>query len=377
MVPDYNEYEDDYLKQVLVEENGGAAVESQAGGQRTGGLHTDASGGAHPQEEHGKKPKKKQRRIVIIIAMIVCLLILVLLVLGAVIRSNHDNSFSYQVEQAEKAQEDGDTDKAISYYENALALDEGSVEVRLALASLYLEKHDFDAALVLYQEVLGLDRKNREAAERMIDIYEEQGNTEAVLALYEAVDDSLEDLFAEYMVTVPEFDLEEGTFDEEQELSLSSEDGFDIYYTLDGGDPTLQGIHYTEPIKLDENEKTYVVKAACVNRKQIYSDVVEREYRIEFEAPDMPIVTPDGGDFGVAATVTVTVPDGCTAYYTWSGATPNKNSNRYTKPITIPEGNNVLSVILLDNKTGLYSEVYRGNYVYYEEDFSGENVEDE
>jgi hypothetical protein len=89
----------------------------------------------------------------------------------------------------------------------------------------------------------------------------------------------------------------------------------------------------------------------------------------------MPIVTPDGGDFGVETTITVTVPDGCTAYYTWSGATPSQSSNRYSRPIMIPEGNNVLSVVLVDNSTGLVSEVFRGNYVYYADDYTQEDVE--
>ena len=94
------------------------------------------------------------------------------------------------------------------------------------------------------------------------------------------------------------------------------------------------------------------------------------EYTINIPAPDMPIVTPDGGDFGMETKVTVTVPDGCSAYYTWDGSTPNATSSRYTQPITVPEGNNVLSVIIIDNTTGLYSDTFRGNFIYYSQDYS-------
>ena len=111
-----------------------------------------------------------------------------------------------------------------------------------------------------------------------------------------------------------------------------------------------------------------------MNDKNLYSDVVTNQYQIKIPAPDIPIVTPDGGDFGVETTVSVTVPDGCSAYYTWDGSTPTSASSRYAGPLTIPEGNNVLSVIMIDNKTHLSSEVYRGNFIYYAEDF--ENNED-
>jgi tetratricopeptide (TPR) repeat protein len=359
-VPDYNVYDDDYLKQVLAEENGV--------------IDSDKDKKDEKREEQQKKSKKK---IIMGVGALLVFLVIILVVLGAAIRSNHNNSFSYQVEQAEKAVSNGNIDKAIEYYENALALDQSSIDVRLALAELYLEKDDSDSALVLYQEVLKLDNKNREACEKLIAIYDERGNNDAILELSEAVDDSLSDLFDDYRVATPEFDLEEGTFDEAKELTLSSEDGYDIFYTLDGGDPSVKGVRYTEPIVLDENNKTYTVMAVCVNGKKIYSDVITKEYTIELAPPDMPIVTPDGGDFGVKTTVTVTVPDGCTAYYTWSGGTPSSSSNRYTGPIEIPEGNNVLSVILIDNTTGLSSEVYRGNYVYYDEDYTDENLEEE
>ena len=113
-----------------------------------------------------------------------------------------------------------------------------------------------------------------------------------------------------------------------------------------------------------------------MNDKGIYSEVVSQEYVIDIPAPDMPIVTPDGGDFGVETTITVTVPDGCSAYYTWDGSDPNIYSTPYTGPITVLEGNNVLSVIIIDNNTQLCSDIYRGNFVFYVEDGEGEDLSD-
>ena len=144
IVPDYNIYDDDYLNQVLTEES-----------QKISGSRPDRNKRPAPAEK--KHPGKKhldprQKKIIFLVLGIVCVLIFALLLLGAAIRSNHANSFDYQVGLAEKAQKAGDTKNAIACYENALALDKNSIEVRLALAELYTEEKDYDS--------LPADRRN-------------------------------------------------------------------------------------------------------------------------------------------------------------------------------------------------------------------------
>ncbi len=180
------------------------------------------------------------------------------------------------------------------------------------------------------------------------------------------MDESLYQLFDNYMVVPPEFSLDTGTYETAQTLVLRAVKDYQIYYTLDGTDPVTGGMRYDGPVVLDENGKTYRVRAVCRNDRNIYSEAKERSYTIKIPSPDMPIVTPDGGDFGVKTTVSITVPDGCSAYYTWDGTIPNRYSSHYTHPVTVPEGNHILAVIIIDNRTNLSSEIYRGRFVYYE-----------
>ena len=78
----------------------------------------------------------------------------------------------------------------------------------------------------------------------------------------------------------------------------------------------------------------------------------------------MPCVTPDGGSFISDTKAYVDVPENCNAYYTWNGADPTIESELYVDGIDIPEGNNVLSVILVNEK-GKESEVYKNRFEYY------------
>ena len=270
----------------------------------------------------------------------------------------------------------GDTKKAKQALISILDKNQNSYQAHRLLAEIYEKQKNDDAALVLYQEVLKIDSANRDACKGLIAIYEKQKNYDAIIELSDAVDSSLADLFTDYQVQEPKFSIEPGVYDGEQTLVLSSDAGDSVFYTMDGSDPTEKGLMYTNPIALDENNHTYMIKAVCMNEKNIYSDVITNQYQIKIPAPDIPIVTPDGGDFGVETTVSVTVPDGCSAYYTWDGSTPTSASSRYSGPLTIPEGNNVLSVIIIDNKTLLSSEIYRGNFIYYAEDYENEDVDD-
>ena len=372
IVPDYNVYDDDYLKEVLAQEN-----QKKPATTGTGKKTASVTSTAQPSGK-GRDPKQKKKQMMIIggVIAVICVLILVLVLVGAGIQKKHANSFDYQVSLAEEAYKKGNTDDAITYYENALSLDKNNIEVRLILAGIYEEQKNYDAALVLYQEVLKIDSANRDACKGLIAIYEKQKNYDAIIELSDAVDASLADLFTDYQVQTPKFSIEPGVYDGAQTLVLSSDAGDSVFYTTDGSDPMEKGLMYTNPIPLDENNHTYVIKAVCMNDKNLYSDVVTNQYQSKLPAPDIPIVTPDGGDFGVETTVSVTVPDGCSAYYTWDGSTPTSASSRYAGPLTIPEGNNVLSVIIIDNITHLSSEVYRGNFIYYAEDYENGDGED-
>ena len=171
-------------------------------------------------------------------------------------------------------------------------------------------------------------------------------------------------LFDRYLLAAPEIDKEGGNYNEFLEVTLSVEGkGIDIYYTLDGSVPTDSDEKYEDPIHIDEQGKT-TLTAISIDKNGKYSEPVSAEYNVELDAPDMPSVSPDGGTYHEQKSVHVTVPSGTTVYYTWDGSTPTSNSSVYRGVLDIPEGNNVLSLVAIDDN-GLSSEVLKCNYIYY------------
>lgn len=354
IVPDYNVFEDEYLKALLEEDN----------------LKNKKPAEVPPVEEEEPKPepqKKKNKKLVIcVISIVVLLLLIVGITVGMILQKR--NTVDYQIAKAKEALSSKEYQVALEYYEKALEFEPDNKELLHAMADIYRQQGDFDSAYVSYMDLINKDSGDYKAYEALISILAENNKTEEIIALgKEVTDPSILPLFEEYMVVPPTFSVDEGTYEEYQIISLSAAKGCEIYYTTDGSDPVKKGKLYTSSIDLEELEEadSYVISAVCKNQKGIYSDSVTKKYKIDLQAPDMPEVSPDGGSFTTATTVTIAIPEGCVAYYTWDGTEPSINSEQYSAMIEVPEGDHILSVVLMDQKTELFSNVYRGHFSYY------------
>ena len=356
IVPDYNEFEDEFLNELVAKsvekENQKELLQKKK------------------KIEARKLQREKEKKMKIFIGLgISCFigLILILLLVSIQIEKAHEASFDFQIKKAEKAMKSKDYESAISYYEKALSIEESDVDTHFILAELYQKEGYTDAAVLHYKQIIQGDSDNAKAIQSLIDIYEENHQIDEIMNLKVLVgNSSQEKLFSPYIVAAPEFEPKEELSDKFFELTITSLDQSDIYYSLDGTDPVKNGILYERPIPLDE-EKRYHIQAVCLNSKGIYSEIAERTYEIKIEAPKRPEVTPDGGSFVSETTVLVRVPKDCVAYYTWDGRNPDTNSKKYEGYILIPEGNNVLSVVIYNTVTQKYSDIYRGRFEYYAE----------
>ena len=91
--------------------------------------------------------------------------------------------------------------------------------------------------------------------------------------------------------------------------------------------------------------------------------VAEKKYVVAFPIEDAPAVTPSTGQYDDYQQIKVVVPEGYSAYYTVDGTDPTTSESRilYSGPIDMPEGNTILSVVLMDQRER-YSDVTKRNY---------------
>jgi len=359
MVPDYSIYDEDDIN-VLLEETKDV---------------TSKNNKAYIREQKSKeeKERKKAQKIALLkkernkkIAIIGSCVAAVILVVGTIVGVliSNQNSFDYQMKQADAAMFEEDYTRAEKYYKKAIQIEPENIKVRLKLAEMYVETKNNSEAIALLEEVLERDAQNIDAYKLFYNIYLKENDFEAMYALLEGVTNTkILDIFSDVVIEKPKFDNTTGEYANQVTISLRAKKGLEIYYTLDGTDPKRNGIKYVDSIVL-EDEGEHVVKAVTKNSEGAYSLVVSETYTIKFEAPADPIVNPDGGTFYEPTYIYVTVPEGCIALYTWDRTDPTVYSNIYTAPILVPEGYNVFSVIIMDAKSGLQSSIYRGAFEY-------------
>ncbi|MBQ7678205.1 MAG: chitobiase/beta-hexosaminidase C-terminal domain-containing protein [Lachnospiraceae bacterium] len=203
----------------------------------------------------------------------------------------------------------------------------------------------------------------------------------------------------------PIFSKAGGEYPDDFELSISAPDGAKIIYAMEGADAasgsgfseaagqkegsdTMEGTNpaddtdpvdgddaadaageeafkgsvYNEPLKITEGRT--IVRAQCVNEDNEKGPVTEKIYVVKYPQPDKPNVLQESGTYHEETYVTIktNVPGG-KIYYTWDGSNPTVYSMLYTEPVLIPEGNHVLSVIVI-NERNMSSDIARYNYVY-------------
>lgn len=373
IVSDYNLLEDDFLRDVLREKQEQAAKEAKliaeqaklerkktagTSSQTQGGEKGKHTGSSNSPQSKGRKIKK---RLIFAGASIVLLAVLIVAII-MLTNYSREHSYDYQMEQARKNQRETNYREAEAYVKRALELEPESLEAKFFLADIYLLRGAEPQAVSLLQEMCGEWKDNPKIYRRLIEIYEDQRDYPSIRTLSETTEDTeILELFSEYVPDTPEFDLPQGVYEEEISVGILSDAGCEVYYTLDGSKPE-KGKKYQQPIPVEPG-KTIKIRAVACSPYEFYSEEIEGEFQVELQNPEVPKVSPSGGCFYAPHEITVTVPEGCKVYYTWDSTDPTEDSQQYTQPIGMPEGNNILSLVLID-QYGMSSNVLRCNYIY-------------
>ena len=292
---------------------------------------------------------------------------LVLLVIAFLVKMHVEREGNEQTlgdyAQFVQALADSNDKKAMTCLEQSLSEDPDQLSDRFWMAWLYGKQGKREDQADMLKQILAIDDENIYACRELIRVYVADGEFEKLHEFYELCAGSrLTGLFADYLVEAPVIELPAEPMREGDLLTITAADALNVYYTLDGSSPITNGTLYYAPIRLTAG--TYTLQASACNEEGYYSTIVTQEITVERHYQlGMPRVTPDSGEYLTPQTIYVNVPEGCSAYYTWNGSNPTTASRKYNGGISMPEGNNVLSVILVD-EYGNVSSVQRVNYIY-------------
>lgn len=373
IVPDYSIYDDDNIH-VLLEGSEHILASKETDTNTTKQIKQQQA--KKNQENKLKTSQKQQDKMFLKLISMICVVIIVIgMIVKISIDNSRKNSLEYQLEQGNTAFAEQNYEQACAYFKQANRISPNDCEVLFSLARTYLKLEQKQQAIDCLLQIIELDNTYIKAYGELITYYETQQNTQAILELMKTTENAqVLQLFKNYTVEMPSASVKEGTYQEYIKVSLSSKMNTKIYYTLDGTDPIQNGIRYKGQIFMDERG-TFTLKAVAQNGKGVYSDILIQTYVIDIAPPSYPSVSHQSGTYTEETYISIDIPDRCSVYYTWDNTTPTENSTLYVAPIPIPEGrNHVLSVVIIDNDTGLASPIYRGSYDYIPESESTEEV---
>ncbi|HJB46318.1 MAG TPA: chitobiase/beta-hexosaminidase C-terminal domain-containing protein [Candidatus Mediterraneibacter surreyensis] len=313
------------------------------------------------QQKRLEAAKRKRRNLLITLFLLLALII-------AGIYLVYQNSYTSMINKGYRAIQSGDYDQAENYFDRAVRKDRSRPDAYTGYAEMYIDQDDLESAEDVFLTAIETQPTNAQLYEAAIAFYMDTEQPEKVSALLEdCEDENVLSSVSEYISSAPVFSPEAGTYNEVQEVTITSDTGGDIYYTTDGSDPTAEtGTKYEEPILL-QTEGDTEIRAIAVNAAGIPSIVSSASYKIEFPIVNAPAVTPSTGQYTEPAQITITVPDGYTAYYTMDGSTPDPGSSstkKYTGPVDMPENTQtIFNAILVNDQNGKATEVTTRNYI--------------
>ena len=141
--------------------------------------------------------------------------------------------------------------------------------------------------------------------------------------------------FATGQLASPTFSPVAGTYTAVQTVNIYDQSpGVSIYYTTDGSTPTTSSTLYSGAVTVSSTETINAIATSSATGVTT-SAVSTAAYTINLPVAT-PTLSPAGGSYAAAQTVTISDSNSAaTIYYTTNGTTPTTGSSMYSGPITV------------------------------------------
>lgn len=147
------------------------------------------------------------------------------------------------------------------------------------------------------------------------------------------VDDDLLDSLSQLLIT---FSPEQGMYNADIDVTISSANDVTIYYTTDETTPDQTTTKYITPISVMGHGTETTIKAIAYDTNNNVSDIATATYTINYETVATPVFSPDAGTYINPFEISITTNTAdATIHYTVDATTPDCSATEYTAPLTI------------------------------------------
>jgi tetratricopeptide (TPR) repeat protein len=210
LVPDYNKYEDDLFASVKEEEEKRQAAEEKKRQQERRRKEQQLL-----QEQ---QKKKDQKRLVLTILLLVVAAAAIAGIAVGITRTKQNNSYEYQLKQAQNAYDRREYEQAMMYANRALQLSPDSMDAMYELGRAYNASGQTEDAIESFEQLiledpLGQSAIYSSALKQLLKLLSDSGNYDRIAQLYEQALPGTASLFSAYIIASVTFSEESGTYD--------------------------------------------------------------------------------------------------------------------------------------------------------------------
>ena len=318
-------------------------------------------------EDSSSNRSHYDRRTVLLTSISAVIIIAVALCLSFLLLKGLNSAKSYE-EQAQDYYVAGKFDKAITAIDKAIENTEDTETIEELMFKRFayeIEGSYRDEAIGTLTELTDSNIFSEStvnlATEELIKLYIEDENYEEVAEIVaESSSAQIKAKYSDYIPMKPVIYPDEGEYDKVLEISITTQSDGDIYYTVNGSDPDGNSIKYEDVLTLEE-EGDYVIKAICINKYGLHSDVATSIFSIENMGPAAPEIMEDSGEYTQSTMIVAVCDAGCKIYYTTDGSDPTAESRLYVSPISMPVGTTHFKFVAVD-QDGNLSEIVEKDY---------------
>lgn len=262
---------------------------------------------------------------------------------------------------------DGAISKATWALETAQALEPDNLEVLIDLGKVYIGSEQYDKAEMALSRAITLWPAYPEPYQLMVDLLLQEGRNYQALQLTNIALEKTEGSYFQtlYERLIPQTPVAspraDKLYETEIDVTLTAQEGAEIYYTIKGEDPITEGILYERPFHLAEGG--WRVRAVAFY-DGMYSEEQVQPFSIIKPKPESPKATLAPNEYDTVKTVHLRAmsDDTVSMHYTMDGTMPTVESKEYTgDPITLRIGKTVLQAIAV-NAEGKVSNVMTVEY---------------
>ena len=329
-----------------------------------------------PANNKKKAPAKKSKKnsnaklygiVGAVCAVIAILAVVLIVVLGGAGKREMPKTFENVYAEAESKYNAGDKAKALELAIEARDIVDAAngaeeIKARKLIHKIYVDlNYSGKVFLDNVKALMELGDTSEDYYASLFTKYISGANTDMLRELIAAVGvEQAKTYMGDAYVEAPTSTVASGQHKNVVVTELKAGVGCDIFYVING-DIDSASEEYTKIIEI-LTPGEYKLETYAVDVNGIPSAVVTYNFTIVEGEAAAPVVTPSAGTYSEDTFISITVPEGGKAYYTYDGTEPTTSSTEYTEPVAMINGNNVFKAIVVD-KYGIVSEVTSKTYI--------------